>query len=256
MVLAQKNQPSGTRRGSVDDAEIARFSALAETWWDSEGPMRALHRLNPVRLGVIRDYFAAQAGRDPLAPRPLDRLRLLDVGCGGGLVCEPLSRLGADVVGIDAAESAIRAARHHAEGAGLAVDYREATAEALADAGERFDGVLALEIVEHVADLDLFLSACASLIRPGGGFVGATLNRTPQAYAFAVVGAEYVMRWLPRGTHDWSKFVRPSEFVNALRHHGVTADALSGVRYRPMAGAWALSDDLSVNYMIAGHRDA
>ncbi len=256
MGAAQDNQSSGTRRSSVDDAEITRFSALAKTWWDSEGPMRPLHRLNPVRLGVIRDHFAAQTGRDPLAPRPLDGLRLLDVGCGGGLICEPLCRLGAEVVGIDAAEPTIKAARHHAEGAGLSVDYREATAETLADAGEQFDGVLALEIVEHVADLDLFLSACASLIRPGGGFVGATLNRTPQAYALAIVGAEYVMRWVPRGTHDWSKFVRPSEFVDTLRRHGVTADALTGIRYRPVAGTWALSDDLSVNYMIAGHHDA
>ena len=255
MGLAQEIPPPSARRGSVDDAEIDRFSALAESWWDSDGPMRPLHRLNPVRLGIIRDHFATQAGCDPLTPRPLDGLRLLDVGCGGGLVCEPLCRLGAEVVGIDAAEPAIQAARHHAEGAGLAVDYREATAEALADAGEQFDGVLALEIVEHVADLDFFLSACARLIRPGGGFIGATLNRTPQAYAFAIVGAEYVMRWLPRGTHDWSKFVRPSEFVDALRRHGVTADALSGVRYRPVAGAWSLSEDLSVNYMIAGHRN-
>lgn len=252
MGMAQENQPPG----SVDDAEIARFSALAETWWNSAGPMWPLHRLNPVRLGVIRDRFAAQTGRDPLAPRPLDGLRLLDVGCGGGLVCEPMRRLGADVVGIDASEPAIQAARLHAEDAGLTVDYREATAEALADAGERFDGVLALEIVEHVADLDLFISACTTLIRPGGGFIGATLNRTAQSYAFAILGAEYVMRWLPRGTHDWSKFVRPSEFVDALRRHGVAADELTGVRYRPVAGVWELSDDLSINYMLAGHRTA
>ncbi|MDD9990663.1 MAG: bifunctional 2-polyprenyl-6-hydroxyphenol methylase/3-demethylubiquinol 3-O-methyltransferase UbiG [Rhodospirillales bacterium] len=240
---------------SVDPAEIERFAALAERWWDRHGAFRALHALNPVRIAYVRDALVADApacarADAAAALKPLAGLRLLDVGCGGGLMAEPLCRLGAHVVAIDAAEANVRAARHHAEEQGLAIDYRHATAEALAADGERFDAVLALEIVEHVADLDVFAEACASLVKPGGTFVVATLNRTLAAYALAVVAAERILGWLPAGSHDWSRFVRPAEMVRLLRRHGLGVADMRGMVYNPLAGGWTTSPNLAVNYIV------
>jgi 2-polyprenyl-6-hydroxyphenyl methylase/3-demethylubiquinone-9 3-methyltransferase len=252
---ARKEAARRTQAGSVDRGEVARFSALAEQWWDAEGPLRPLHRLNPVRLGFIRDRAAARFGRDAARPLPLAGLSLLDVGCGGGLVAEPMTRLGASVVGIDAAQDNIGVARRHAEDAGLAIDYRHAAAEDLAKEGARFDIVLALEIVEHVADRDLFLEACGTLVAPGGMMVLATLNRTLKAWALAIVGAEYVLGWLPRGTHDWDKFARPHEIAQGLRGSGLKLAEVSGVTYAPFSGEWRLSRDTDVNYMALALRD-
>ncbi len=213
---------------SVDPGEVAKFAALAGEWWDPAGTFAPLHRLNPARLTFIRDRIAAHAGRDPLAERPLAGLRVLDIGCGGGLLCEPMARLGAAVTGIDAAEKNVAVAAEHAAEAGLDIDYRHSTAEALAAEaraaetrsaeigagnGAGFDLVLNMEVVEHVADVAAFLQASAALVAPGGAMALATLNRTPKSFALAIVGAEYVLRWLPRGTHDWRRFLRPSELV-------------------------------------------
>jgi 2-polyprenyl-6-hydroxyphenyl methylase/3-demethylubiquinone-9 3-methyltransferase len=234
---------------TVDPAEIARFSALAADWWDPAGKFGPLHKLNPVRLAYIRDRLCAQFGRDGRAPRPLSGLRVLDIGCGGGLVTEPMARLGATVTGVDASATNIGVASAHAAQGDLTIDYRHGTAEALVAAGERFDAVLALEIIEHVADVDAFLGACAALTKPGGALILATLNRTPQSFLLAIVGAEYVLRWLPRGTHDWRKFVRPSELAAALRRHGAAVGDLTGVVYNPLSDSWRISRDLGVNYL-------
>ena len=240
---------------SVDPAEIERFAALAERWWDRHGAFRALHALNPVRIAYVRDALVADTKRDAgadeaAALKPLAGLRLLDVGCGGGLMAEPLYRLGADVVAIDAAEPNVQAARLHAEEQELAIDYRHATAEALAADGERFDAVLALEIVEHVADLDVFAAACTSLVSPGGTLVVATLNRTLAAYALGIVAAERILGWLPAGSHDWSRFVRPAEMVRLLRRHGLAVADMRGMVYNPLAGGWTTSPSLAVNYIV------
>lgn len=235
---------------TVDAAEVAKFAALADMWWDTEGPFRPLHQLNPVRLRCIRDRAALHFGRDPLAPKPLEGLRILDIGCGGGLLAEPLTRLGARVTGIDATERNIRVASLHAERNALSIDYRHTTAETVLDEGERYDLVLNMEVVEHVADLNAFLAASGGLVRPGGMMIAATLNRTLKSYALAIVGAEYVLRWLPRGTHDWRRFVRPSELAAGLRRAGLRVMTLSGVVYNPLTGAWSLNErDLDVNYI-------
>jgi 2-polyprenyl-6-hydroxyphenyl methylase/3-demethylubiquinone-9 3-methyltransferase len=240
---------------SVDAQEVARFAALADEWWDPAGGLAPLHALNPVRLEFIRDHLAGHLKRDPLADRPLHGVRLLDVGCGGGLLCEPLARLGATVVGIDAAVENTAVAAAHAAQSGLHIDYRYTTAEALADAGESFDVVITMEVIEHVADVDGFVAACSALVKPGGLLMAATLNRTPQAFALAIVGAEYLLRWLAPGTHDWRKFVRPAELARNLRAGGVTVTAISGARYSPIDGTWSQSRDLSVNYMVVGVKE-
>ncbi len=234
---------------SIDPAEIARFTAMADEWWDPAGKFRPLHQLNPARLRFIRDRLAGHFGRDALDLSPLAGLRVLDIGCGGGLVSEPMARLGATVVGVDASEKNIAVARLHAEQGDLKIDYRVAAAEDLAAAGEAFDVVLALEIIEHVADIGSFMAACARLTRPGGALVFSTLNRTPQSFLFGIVGAEYLLRWLPRGTHQWNRFVRPSELAAALRPHGINLTALEGLSYQPLSESWRLSKDLSVNYL-------
>jgi 2-polyprenyl-6-hydroxyphenyl methylase/3-demethylubiquinone-9 3-methyltransferase len=235
---------------TVDPAEIARFSAQAASWWDPAGSFRPLHRLNPARLRFIRDELTAHFGRDPRSLTPFAGLTLCDIGCGGGLIAEPMARLGCAVTAIDADAEAIAVARTHAAGGGLDIDYRDATAESLAADGAQFDVVLGLEIIEHVADPSAFLESCSALVKPGGAFIGATLNRTPQAFALAIVGAEYVMRWLPRGTHDWRRFVRPSEFVLALRRAGLRPTRLAGLSYSLGNTGWAVTDDLSVNYLV------
>jgi 2-polyprenyl-6-hydroxyphenyl methylase/3-demethylubiquinone-9 3-methyltransferase len=244
--------PAGS---TVDPAEIERFARIAEQWWDPHGEFAPLHRLNPVRLGFIRDRTAARWQRDPLSGTPLQGLSLLDIGCGGGLIAEPMARLGARVTGIDATERNIKTARLHAEGQELAIDYRATTAEALAGTGAQFDIVLALEVVEHVADVDLFLQSIGRLTQPGGLVFLSTLNRTAKAWALAIAGAEYVMRWLPRGTHDWRKFLKPSELVRGLRGAAIEPQEIVGVVYRPLSRAWSLDrNDLDVNYMLYGSK--
>lgn len=241
--------------GTVDAAEIAKFRAMAEEWWDPKGKFKPLHKFNPVRVGFIRDRLAALAGRDPLGPEPLKGLKLLDIGCGGGLLCEPMARLGARVTGIDATERSVEIARLHAEDQGLAIDYRFTTAEAVLTGGERFDAVLNMEVVEHVADPDVFLKTSANLVRPGGLMVLATMNRTLKAYALAILGAEYVLRWLPRGTHDWKKFLKPSEIAAPLRAAGMGVEELTGVAYDPIGDSWSLKpDDVAVNYMLVARK--
>jgi 2-polyprenyl-6-hydroxyphenyl methylase/3-demethylubiquinone-9 3-methyltransferase len=240
--------------GTVDPGEVERFAALAEQWWDPAGKFRSLHKLNPVRLAFIRDEVCAAFGRDPRDAEPYAGLRMLDIGCGGGLLAEPLARLGAEVVGADPAVANIEVARIHAALAGLSIDYRPTTAEALADAGERFDVVLALEVVEHVADLDLFVARSAEMVKPGGLMVFATINRTLKAYALAIVGAEYILRWLPRGTHNWEKFVRPAELKAALAATGLVPAAETGVVYDPLADRLKPAADMDVNYMLAARR--
>ncbi len=239
---------------SIDAAEVERFARHADDWWDARGPMAALHKVNPVRLGYIRDRAAERFGRDPKKLDCLKDLRMLDIGCGGGILSEPLARLGARMTGIDPAEENVAAARAHAEEEGVAVDYRAVTAEALADAGETFDVVLAMEVVEHVADVPAFISTCAAMVEPGGLYVAATLNRTLKSFALAIVGAEYVLRWLPRGTHQWDKFVTPRELETAVENTGLRVTGERGVIYNPFADRWQLSSDMDVNYMLVAER--
>jgi 2-polyprenyl-6-hydroxyphenyl methylase/3-demethylubiquinone-9 3-methyltransferase len=238
------------RAASVDTAEVERFSRHAADWWDPRGPMAALHKFNPVRLAYIRDQAAARFDRDPRKLDCLKGLRMLDIGCGGGILSEPLARLGANMVGADPAEENIEAAREHAEEQDVTVDYRATTAEELAEAGETFDVVLAMEVVEHVADVEAFVSTCAAMVRPGGLFIAATLNRTLKSFALAIVGAEYVLRWLPRGTHQWDKFVTPRELESAIENVGLNVIGERGVIYNPFADRWQLSSDMDVNYML------
>lgn len=243
-----------SNRASVDPDEIARFEAMATEWWDPHGKFRPLHKFNPVRLSWIRENLLTHFGRDPASARPFDGLRVLDIGCGGGLVAEPMARLGASVVAIDASARNIEIARTHARQMGLDIAYRCATAEALLEEPARFEVVLSLEVVEHVADPAAFLRSCAALVAPGGALVVATINRTPQAFALAIVGAEYVLRWLPRGTHRWSKFVRPSEIAAALRPTGLGLRGFAGMSYNPIADRWRVGTDLAVNYMAIATR--
>jgi 2-polyprenyl-6-hydroxyphenyl methylase/3-demethylubiquinone-9 3-methyltransferase len=246
--------PSRTA-STVDPAEVRRFERLAAEWWDPRGKMGVLHKFNPVRLGFIKAAACRTFGRDPKRLDALVGLRILDIGCGGGVLSEPLARLGAAVVGADPAAANIAAAKLHAEQAGLAVDYRVATAEALADAGERFDLVLAMEVVEHVADVNLFVRRCAEMVKPGGAMIVATLNRTLKSFALAIVGAEYVLGWLPRGTHQWDKFVTPNELEIALELAGMRVVEETGVIYNLIADRWQLSSDTDVNYMVAAVRE-
>jgi 2-polyprenyl-6-hydroxyphenyl methylase/3-demethylubiquinone-9 3-methyltransferase len=234
-----------TTRSTVDRDESDRFAAQAEEWWDEDGAMAPLHRMNPVRLAFLRDAFTTHFDTSQ-RNKPLDGLRVLDVGCGAGLVSEPMRRLGATVTGIDATADVIRAARAHAEAMRLDIDYRVAAPE---DLTESYDAVIALEVIEHVANRQVFLDALCHLVAPGGALALSTLNRTPKAFAMAIVGAEYVMRWLPRGTHDWRKFVKPSELARGLDANGFRMTRLSGMTYDPIARTWSLSRDLSVNYL-------
>ena len=252
----QDSATEGPAGGTIDPDEIARFSALAAEWWDPDGKFRPLHRLNPVRLTYIRDRLCDRFGRDPRSLRSLEGLKILDIGCGGGLVAEPLSRLGADVTGIDASEENIATASLHAEENVLSIDYRATTAEDLADTDLAFDAVIALEIVEHVARVPLFLSSCAALTGPGGALVMSTLNRTAKSYLMAIVGAEYVLRWLPRGTHQWEKFLRPSELTDGVESAGLTVRDLTGATYNPLTDEWRLSRDMAVNYFLYAEKEA
>jgi len=229
--------------------EIARFHAMADAWWDADGDFKPLHQLNPPRLAFLRDHLAAHFSRDASVQRPFEGLSLLDVGCGGGLLAEPLTRLGFAVTAIDAGEKNVGIARLHAAQSGLAIDYRCATPETL---DQQFDVVMTMEVVEHVPDVGAFLAAVSDRLKPGGAFFGATLNRTPQSFALAIIGAEYVLRWLPRGTHNWRKFLRPSEFAAALRHAGIAPKSFEGVRYDMLRDRWDRCSSLDVNYAVYG----
>jgi 2-polyprenyl-6-hydroxyphenyl methylase / 3-demethylubiquinone-9 3-methyltransferase len=242
------------RGSTVDEAEVARFSALAAEWWDPRGSMGMLHRFNPVRLAFIKETACRQFARDHKRRDALAGLRILDIGCGAGILSEPLTRMGAKVVGADPSVSNIAAAKLHAEQAGLAIDYRATSAEALADDGERFEAVLAMEVVEHVADLSLFVKRCAEMVEPGGIMIVATINRTLKSFALAIVGAEYVLRWLPRGTHQWEKFVAPDELAGALEMHGLNVFDETGVVYNLLADRWQLASDVDVNYMMTAQK--
>lgn len=245
---------AGTAGATVDPAEIARFAAMAGDWWDARGKFAPLHRMNPARLRVIRDAICRNFGLDPAGARPFDGLDIVDLGCGGGLVCEPMARLGATVTGIDAGAETVEAARAHARQSGLEIDYRHATAEALA--GEAFDVVLNLEVVEHVPDVAAFMAAAGGLVKPGGLHIVATLNRTLRSMALGVVAAEYVLRWVPPGTHDWRRFLKPSEVASHLRAAGLTVERTAGLTYNPLTDSWRESGDLGVNYMIVAARQA
>ncbi|MFQ5623961.1 MAG: bifunctional 2-polyprenyl-6-hydroxyphenol methylase/3-demethylubiquinol 3-O-methyltransferase UbiG [Paracoccaceae bacterium] len=238
---------SGT---TVDADEIARFSAMADEWWDPRGKFKPLHMLNPCRLSYVVSQIAAEFGRNTGDDTPFKGLRILDIGCGGGLISEPLARLGADVVGADASHRNIAVARIHAERTGLKIDYRTTTAEDLAAANECFDAIVNLEVVEHVSDPAAFLMRCHDLLRPGGLMVCSTLNRTMKSYLFAIVGAERVLRWLPKGTHDWNKFFKPEELFELFRNAGLEPVDRKGFVFNPFQQSWSLSEhDLSVNYV-------
>ncbi|MDB6182109.1 bifunctional 2-polyprenyl-6-hydroxyphenol methylase/3-demethylubiquinol 3-O-methyltransferase UbiG [Paracoccus fistulariae] len=242
---------------SIDPAEIAKFEAMAAEWWDPKGKFKPLHMMNPVRLDYIHRQIAAEFGRDRRAPRPFEGLRILDIGCGGGLVSEPMARLGAQVLGADAAEGNIAVASLHARQQDLPIDYRATTAEALADAGERFDVVLALEIVEHVADPAEFIATCRNLTRPGGLTIASTLNRTAKSFGAAIIGAEWIMRWLPRGTHEWARFITPDELSAMASGAGLDVVDRCGMVFNPLTWDWSLSHrDLSVNYILTGRHAA
>jgi 2-polyprenyl-6-hydroxyphenyl methylase/3-demethylubiquinone-9 3-methyltransferase len=237
---------------TVDPAEVAKFEAMAAEWWDPNGKFKPLHMLNPCRLDYITAQIAAEFGRDLAGPQPFKGLRILDIGCGGGLLSEPMARLGAAVVGADAAARNIPVARVHAEQSGLAIDYRHTTAEDLAAAGEQFDVVLNMEVVEHVADPLAYLTACQRLLKPGGLMICSTLNRNPKSFVMAIVGAEWVMRWLPKGTHDWRKFITPDELYDLIARAGLEPVDRKGMVFNPVSWRWSLSDrDLSCNYVTA-----
>lgn len=241
---------------TLDPAEIDRFARMAKEWWDPNGKFRPLHKLGPARLQFIRDRIAGHFRRDTSQPRPLSGLSVLDIGCGGGLVAEPVTRLGARVTAIDPANESIEAAKAHAREGGLDIDYRATTAEALLSEGATFDVVLCLEVVEHVPDPGAFLKLCAGLIKPGGLLVASTINRTVKAYALAIIGAEYVMRWLPVGTHQWERFVTPDELARYCAAAGLGPAFSEGLVYNPITDRWSLSSDTDVNYMAAAAKPA
>jgi len=240
------------QQSTVDAGEIAKFEAMAAEWWDPSGKFKPLHMLNPCRLDYITTQISAEFDRDLSGDAPFDGLRILDIGCGGGLLCEPMARLGAAVVGADAAERNIPVARVHAEQSGLEIDYRHITAEELAAAGEQFDIVLNMEVVEHVANPLTYLTACQQLLKPGGLHICSTINRNPKSYVMAIIGAEHIMRWLPKGTHDWKKFITPDELFELMSQAGLDPVDRKGFVFNPIRWSWSLSPrDLSVNYVTA-----
>jgi 2-polyprenyl-6-hydroxyphenyl methylase/3-demethylubiquinone-9 3-methyltransferase len=247
--MTMQTDVSGTSSPSVDPAEIAKFSKLSAEWWDPRGKMAPLHKINPLRLAFIRDAACRKFDRNARSLTCLEGLRVLDIGCGAGLLCEPLARLGAQVIGVDPSESNIAAAKLHADKSHVAIDYRCTTLEEM-DPRERFDIVLAMEVVEHVVDVGAFLARCASVLKPGGLMVVSTLNRTWKSFALAIVGAEYVLRWLPRGTHQWEKFVTPEELAQHLENSRLGITEQAGVVYSPFADRWSTSSDMEVNYMV------
>jgi 2-polyprenyl-6-hydroxyphenyl methylase/3-demethylubiquinone-9 3-methyltransferase len=250
--MATQNIGAGKAGGggsTVDAAEVAKFSRLAEEWWNPTGKMAPLHNINPLRLAYIRDAACRKFERNVKSLSCLSDLRILDIGCGGGLLCEPFARLGAEVIGVDPSAANIAAAKLHADKGHLSIDYRCTTVEEM-DVRERFDVVLAMEVVEHVSDVGLFLSRCAAMLKPGGMMVVSTLNRNWKSFALAIVGAEYVLRWLPRGTHQWEKFITPDELAKYLLDNRLVVTEETGVVYSPFTGRWSLSSDMDVNYMV------
>ncbi|MDR0252070.1 MAG: bifunctional 2-polyprenyl-6-hydroxyphenol methylase/3-demethylubiquinol 3-O-methyltransferase UbiG [Brucellaceae bacterium] len=251
---AQQPQEAVSGRTTIDPAEVAHFSRIASEWWNPQGKFRPLHKFNPTRLEYLKEQICKHFNRDPLMAKPLEGLRILDIGCGGGLLCEPMARLGATVIGADASTTNIEVAKIHATEMGIEIDYRATTAEALADAGEQFDIVLNMEVVEHVSDVDLFMSATAKMVKPQGLMFVATINRTLKAWGLAIIGAEYVLRWLPKGTHQYEKLVRPEELEKPLQAAGLTVLEKTGVSYNPLNDTWNRSRDLDVNYMVLAQR--
>jgi 2-polyprenyl-6-hydroxyphenyl methylase/3-demethylubiquinone-9 3-methyltransferase len=257
MTMQQMPSVSGSSGSgsTVDPAEIAKFSKLSEEWWNPKGKMAPLHKINPLRLTYIRDAACRKFDRNVKSLNCLSGLRILDIGCGAGLLCEPFTRLGAQVIGVDPSASNIAAAKLHAEKGHLSIDYRCTTVEEM-DVRERFDIVLAMEVVEHVSDIGMFLNRCAAMLKPGGLMVISTLNRNWKSFALAIVGAEYVLRWLPRGTHQWDKFVTPDELAKYLLDNRLTITDQTGVVYSPFADKWGLSSDMDVNYMVVAEQMA
>ena len=243
-----------SKNSTIDQAEVDHFSSLAQEWWDPTGKFKPLHKFNPVRLSYIREKLCEHFNRDPKSPNALKGLRILDIGCGGGLLSEPMAKMGAKVMGADAGETNIEVARIHAEQSGVKVDYRATTAEDLAASNEKFDVVLNMEVVEHVADVDLFMTACAKMVKPGGLMLVATINRTFKAKALAIVMAEQVLRWLPKGTHQYEKLVRPEELSAPMESEGMQVLERVGVSYNPISDNWSRTSDLDVNYMILAER--
>ncbi len=244
-----------SKASTIDPAEIEKFQAMAAEWWDPSGKFKPLHMLNPCRLDYIASQIAAEFDRDLAMRAPFSGLRILDIGCGGGLLSEPMARLGAEVVGVDAAERNVPVASLHADEQGLSIDFRHATAEDLVAEGETFDAVLNMEVIEHVSDPGAFLSACHDLLKPGGLMTCSTINRTAKSFALAIVGAEYVMRWLPAGTHQWSRFITPDELFGLLRQARLEPVDRTGFVFDPLGWRWRLSDrDLSVNYVTTSLR--
>ena len=253
--MSTATAPETLSRPSIDPAQVEKFSRIAADWWDPDSKFKPLHKFNPVRLAFIRETICDHFDRS--GTRPFEGLRILDIGCGGGLASEPMARLGASVTGVDAAEANVKTASVHAAEQGLEIDYRHGVAEQLIEAGEPpFDVVLNLEVMEHVANPHTFLVDCAALVKPGGLMICATINRTSKAFALAIVGAEWVMGWLPRGTHRFHKLVQPTELTAALRAGGMCPDAPMGVSYNPLNDQWTLGEDTSVNYMMVARRPA
>ena len=236
---------------TLDQAEVARFGAIAAEWWDPHGKFRPLHQLAPARLAFVRNQIAGHFGRPTGGMKPLKDISILDLGCGGGLISEPLARMGGRITAIDPSPETIAAARAHAESQHLDIDYRAARAEELAAVGTTFDAVVCLEVVEHVPDAAQFIKLAAGLVRPGGMLVPSTLNRTAKSYALAIVAAEYVLRWLPRGTHQWDRFIKPDELQAHIVDAGLTPDRVEGLVFDPLRDSWHLADDLDVNYLVA-----
>jgi 2-polyprenyl-6-hydroxyphenyl methylase/3-demethylubiquinone-9 3-methyltransferase len=262
--MARQGRAARTAKAALvstrDEGEIARFDAMASTWWDETGPMAVLHRFNPVRVAWVRDRAIERFGRDPRSLSPLEGLDLVDIGCGGGILSEPMARLGANVTGLDPAPGNVEVARAHAARMGLSEEeggpsYRQATIEELVAEGHRFDIVLAMEVIEHVAEPQAFVTACAEALKPGGLMVMATLNRTMRSFALAIVGAEYVLRWLPRGTHQWDRFITPDELSGMIAKTGLSLTGEAGVVFNPLTGVWSLSGDTGVNYMLSAIRE-
>ena len=248
--MTEHLQEKTTSKTTIDADEVAKFTAMADEWWDLHGKFKSLHVFNPIRIAYIRDTVAAHFGKNTEEDTPLSGLSFLDIGCGGGLLAEPLTRLGAKMTALDASEKNIKIAKLHAEQGDLTIDYQHKAAETLAETGAQFDVVMAMEVVEHVADVEHFIASAAKMVKPGGLLFMATLNRTLKSYALAIIGAEYILRWLPRGTHDWNKFLRPSELEVHIRHNGLHLEALQGVTFNPLNNQWKLSKDVNVNYML------
>jgi 2-polyprenyl-6-hydroxyphenyl methylase / 3-demethylubiquinone-9 3-methyltransferase len=249
------SHPELPKATSIDPTEVAKFSAMADAWWDPKGKFRPLHQFNPVRLGFIRQMVEAHFALDTTKRRPFEGLRFLDIGCGGGLLSEPMCRLGAQMTSVDASKANVKTAQAHAQKQGLHIDYRHGAAEDLpSDDGERFDVILNMEVIEHTHNPALFLRACAKLLRPGGLMIIATINRTPKARLLAINMAENILRWLPRGTHDYEKLVRPAEIREPLEAADLSVEGPIGVSYNPIGGTWRISNDSAVNYMMVAKK--